>query len=244
MRVNTSNSLDVFSRRVLELVAHPIRWRLLGELARGDRRVRELTAAVGASQNLVSYHLGRLREAGLVAGRSSSADRRDTYYRVDLAHCGELLASAGAALHPALRLVPAPVPRPERASVLFLCTGNSARSQMAEALLQELSDGAAKAASAGSDPKPLHPLAVRALRERGLDISRRESKHVSAFAGRRFDRVITLCDRVREICPDFPGGMLVHWSVPDPAAEGDYAAFVRTAEELELRIRYLLHELG
>jgi protein-tyrosine-phosphatase len=128
--------------------------------------------------------------------------------------------------------------------VLFLCTGNSARSQMAEALLRRRSGGAVEAASAGSHPKPLHPLAVRVLRERGLDISGREPKHVSALAGRRFDRVITLCDRVREVCPDFPGATLVHWSIPDPAAEGDYAAFVRTADELELRIRYLLHELA
>jgi protein-tyrosine-phosphatase len=229
---------------VLELVAHPIRWRLLGELARGDRRVRELTAELGTSQNLVSYHLRRLRDAGLVAARGSSADRRDVYYRADLARCGELLASAGAALHPALRLEAPPPPATPRSSVLFLCTGNSARSQMAEALLQELSGGGAEAASAGSDPRPLHPLAVRALRARGLDISRREPKHVSVFAGRGFDRVITLCDRVREVCPDFPGVALVHWSIPDPAVEGDYAAFVRTVEEVELRIRYLLHELA
>jgi protein-tyrosine-phosphatase len=229
---------------VLEAVAHPVRWRLLRELAGGDRRVRELTYALGAPQNLVSYHLARLRQAGLVASRTSSADRRDVYYRAELARCGELLASAGGALHPALRLAPPAAPAAKRARILFLCTGNSARSQIAEALLRELSGGAVETASAGSDPKPLHPLAVRVLRERGLDAAKCEPKHVSAFAGRRFDRVITLCDRVREICPDFSGATLVHWSIPDPAAEGDHAAFVRTADELELRIRYLLHELS
>jgi protein-tyrosine-phosphatase len=127
--------------------------------------------------------------------------------------------------------------------VLFLCTGNSARSQMAEALLRELSGDAAEAASAGSDPKPLHPQAVRAMRGRGLDIAGRPTKHLGAFAGERFDYVVTLCDRVREVCPEFPGAALVHWSIPDPAAEGDEAAFERTAAELELRIRFLLHTI-
>jgi len=228
----------------LQLVAHPLRWRLLSELARSDRRVGELSAAVGAPQNLVSYHLGRLRRAELVSARNSSADRRDTYYRVDLERCGDVLVSAGAALHPALRLTPAARPRPRPARVLFLCTGNSARSQMAEALLQRLAGGAVEAASAGSQPKPLHPHAVRAMRERGLDIDGRPTKHLSTFAAERFDYVVSLCDRVREVCPEFPGSTLVHWSIPDPAADGTYAAFVRTAEELELRIRFLLHELA
>ena len=90
--------------------------------------------------------------------------------------------------------------------MLFLCTGNSARSQMAEALCEQLSGGAVRAASAGSHPKPLHPNAVRVMRERGIDIAGRRSKHLDEFAGRRFDYVISLCDRVREVCPEFPGG--------------------------------------
>ena len=88
--------------------------------------------------------------------------------------------------------------------MLFLCTGNSARSQMAEALCEQLSGGAVSAASAGSHPKPLHPNAVRVMRERGIDIAGRRSKHLSEFTGRRFDYVISLCDRVREVCPEFP----------------------------------------
>jgi protein-tyrosine-phosphatase/DNA-binding transcriptional ArsR family regulator len=226
----------------LELAAHPLRWELLSELAQSDRRVSELTARVGRPQSLVSYHLGRLRAARLVGVRRSSADGRDAYYRLDVGRCGELLASAGTALHPALRLEPATL-RPTSASVLFLCTGNSARSQMAEALARQLSGGAVDAASAGSRPKPLHPGAVRVMRDRGLDIAGRASKHLSAFAGRRFDYVVTLCDRVREVCPEFPGAELVHWSIPDPAAEEDDAAFERVADELETRIRYLLHVL-
>src|SRR5207247_3289327 len=103
---------------------------------------------------------------------------------------------------------------------LFLCTGNSARSQIAEMLAGQLSGGAVRAASAGSHPKPLHPNAVRVMRERGIDISGRRSKHLSEFAGQRFDYVISLCDRVREVCPEFPGGPeLIRWRIPDPARE-------------------------
>src|ERR1700683_1127378 len=92
----------------LRLAGPPRRWRLLSELSRSDRQVRELKVLTGERQSLVSYHLGQLRSGGLVSMRRSSADRRDAYYRVDLARCGDLLAAAGAALHPGLRLVPVP----------------------------------------------------------------------------------------------------------------------------------------
>ncbi len=130
--------------------------------------------------------------------------------------------------------------------MLFLCTGNSARSQMAEALAEHLSDGAVRAASAGSHPKPLHPDAVRVMRERGIDIASRRSKHLSEFTEHRFDYVISLCDRVREICPEFPGTpQAVHWSVRDPAAEdAGLPAFERTAAELETRIGFLLEAIA
>ena len=233
----------------LRLAGHPLRWRLLSELARSDRRVGELCDLAGRRQSLVSYHLRRLREGGLVSMRRSAADGRDTYYVLDLPRCGELLLSAGSALHPGL--VPA-APRSRRprrdpvARVLFLCTGNSARSQIAEALCEQLSGGAVSAASAGSDPKPLHPNAVRVMRERGIDIAGRRSKHLGEFGRRRFDYVISLCDRVREVCPEFPGGPeLVHWSIPDPAREpgGDeetLPAFEATAAELRTRIDFLI----
>ena len=232
----------------LPLAGHPLRWRLLRELTRSDRRVGELCGLVGKPQSLVSYHLRRLRAERLVSMRRSSADRRDAYYSVDLTRCGELLAATGEALHPGLRrspAVPRTVERPSgevRARVLFLCTGNSARSQMAEALVEQLSGGAVRASSAGSHPKPLHPRAVRAMRERGIDLDGRRSKHVSEFTALRFDSVISLCDRVREVCPEFPGHPeLVHWSIPDPAGDGATdAAFQRTASELAVRISFLL----
>jgi protein-tyrosine-phosphatase len=130
--------------------------------------------------------------------------------------------------------------------VLFLCTGNGTRSQIAEALLESLSEGTVEVASAGSHPKPVHPNAVRVLRARGIDISARTSKHLDRFTRRRFDAVITLCDRVREVCPEFPGPPeAIHWSIRDPGLEGEtdqasYPAFERTADELETRIRFLL----
>jgi protein-tyrosine-phosphatase len=238
----------------LQLVADPQRWQLLTELARSDRRVGELTQRSGKAQNLVSYHLAELRKAGLVCARRSSADGRDTYYRVDLMRCRDLLRATGSALHPGLRLDPAS-PRPPGRSrgrtplVLFLCTGNSARSQMAEALLETRSEHTVGARSAGSHPKELHPNAVRVMAERGIDISGRPTKHLSCFADTRFDHVITLCDKVREICPEFPGRPdAVHWSMPDPAGEGDtnavsYPAFRRTADELEARIELLISQL-
>src|SRR5271167_3553730 len=104
------------------------------ELAFGDRRVRELAAAVGQPQNLVSYHLRRLRVGGLVAARRSSFDGRDTYYSLDLPGCAQALAGAASALHPGLGPVPAAAPeqaavhRATRPRVLFVCTGNSSRS--------------------------------------------------------------------------------------------------------------------
>jgi ArsR family transcriptional regulator, arsenate/arsenite/antimonite-responsive transcriptional repressor / arsenate reductase (thioredoxin) len=242
----------------LQLAGHPLRWRLLGELARSDRMVHELTGLVGEPQNLVSYHLGKLRAARVVSARRSSADRRDAYYSVDLARFGHLLATTGAALHPGLRLVP-PSPvgdqRPVTAPVrlLFLCTGNSARSQMAEALVRERSGGMVEAYSAGSHPKPLHPNAVRVMREdHGIDVAAQQSKHLSVFARRRFDRIISLCDRVREVCPEFPGRPeTVHWSIPDPAAAAEgpddaasYSAFRETAAELATRVGFLLAALA
>jgi protein-tyrosine-phosphatase/DNA-binding transcriptional ArsR family regulator len=239
----------------LQLVADPQRWQLLTELARSDRRVSELTQLLGKPQNLVSYHLAELRKADLVQARRSSADGRDTYYRVDLMHCQDLLGATGVALHPGLRLQPVPpaavpMPRGRTPLVLFLCTGNSARSQMAEALLEVRSDHSVAARSAGSHPKTLHPNAVRVMAEHGVDISGRPTKHLDVFAQTRFDQIVTLCDKVREICPEFPGQpAAAHWSMADPAAEGDtnaksYPAFCRTADELEVRIGLLIGRLN
>jgi len=190
----------------------------------------------------------------LVTARRSSADRRDSYHAIDLVACRDGLHAAAGALHPALGSAfptpPCPRVGGSRRRVLFLCTGNSARSQMAEALLDRMSAGAVETASAGSHPKALHPNAVSVLRQRGIDISANRAKHLDEFVTQRFDAVITLCDRVRAVCPEFPSRpALVHWSVPDPALEGptrraSYPAFKRTAAELETRISFWLHLLA
>jgi protein-tyrosine-phosphatase/DNA-binding transcriptional ArsR family regulator len=232
----------------LQLAGHPLRWRLLAELARSDRQVRELTSLLSQPQSLVSYHLGQLRRSSLVTMRRSSADARDAYYSVDLARCGELLSAAGAALHPGLRPTEsAPADRGQRsARVLFLCTGNSTRSQLAEAFMQHFSEGTVNAASAGSHPRSLHPNAARVMREYRIDPAARRAKHLDVFADQSFDYVVTLCDKVREICPGFPGHpQVIHWSIADPGRDGGtgediHQAFQRTAADIETRVRFLL----
>jgi protein-tyrosine-phosphatase len=238
---------------LLELIGHPVRWQLVLELARSDRRVRELVALVDQPQSLVSYHLGRLQsdDVAVVTRRRSSADGRDHYFSLELGRCAELLAAAGGSIHPALGIPPT-IPSPPAASrsrparVLFLCTGNSARSQLAEALAQQLGNGSVRAFSAGSKPKPIHRNAIRVASEHGVDLGGRRSKHLSQFVHQRFDQVITMCDRVREVCPEFPGGAeLIHWSVPDPSLVGasdeeNYAAFQLVATEIERRIHFWL----
>lgn len=103
--------------------------------------------------------------------------------------------------------------------VLILCTGNSCRSQMAEGLWRELGAGEWEAVSAGSKPAGyVHPLAVQAMAEIGIDLSQGASKSVDEFAGQRFDLVVTVCDNARDACPVFPGADLtLHWPFDDPA---------------------------
>jgi protein-tyrosine-phosphatase len=238
---------------VLGLLSDPLRWQLVCELGRSDRRVGELVHLVGKPQNLVSYHLAELRRAGIVSARRSAADGRDVYYRADLFRCRDLLGSAGRSIHPGLSLAPTPrddlLPRRPRPRLLFLCTGNSARSQIAEALVEHRSAGAVEARSAGSAPKALNANAVRVMAERGVDIAGRPTKALTRFTRTRFDRVITLCDKVREVCPEFPGAPITaHWSIADPAAAGDtdeatYPAFVQVADEVEGRVTLLLADL-
>lgn len=237
----------------LEALADPVRWQLLGELGRSDRRVGELVRLVERPQNLVSYHLRALRDAGLVTARQSAFDGRDTYYRAHLGRCADLLCAAGSSLHPGVRLVAAPPsltyagPPPR---VLFLCTGNSARSQMAEALLVHVTGGAVEARSAGSHPKALHPNAVRVMADRGIDLSANRTKAIDAVAGEHFDAIVTLCDKVREVCPELPGAPSAsHWSMADPAAAADtdaatLPAFEQTAAELDERLPALAATLS
>lgn len=236
----------------LKLLAHDLRWQLLEGLATGDHRVHELVAMLQRPQNLVSYHLRQLRDAGLVHERRSSYDARDVYYTLDLEQLQGRFGAAGEALHPAL-CPPAPATDRNTATgdksltrVLFLCTHNSARSQMAEGILRSVAGDLVEVFSAGNEPGRVHPLAIRALQRMNIDISRQQSKYMDLFAGQPFDYIITVCDRVRETCPVFPKDPeKIHWSFEDPAAvEGPeeirFQAFETTARELMTRISYLL----
>ena len=109
--------------------------------------------------------------------------------------------------------------------VLILCTGNSARSQMAEGLLRTLAGDRFAVFSAGSKPSIVNPLAIAAMDERGIDMRSQRSKHLDEYRAQPFDYVITVCDNAAETCPLFPGpARRIHWSFPDPAASAGTAA--------------------
>lgn len=130
--------------------------------------------------------------------------------------------------------------------VLFLCTHNSARSQMAEGLLRALGGDRYEVFSAGTEATQVRPLAIRAMAELGIDISGHTSKTLERFAGQSFDDVITVCDQAAESCPTIPGAARrLHWSLPDPSrATGDeqaqLAVYRQVRDELAARIRELI----
>jgi protein-tyrosine-phosphatase len=236
---------------LIKLLADDVRWQIVTALARSDRRGRELVQLLRRPQNLVSYHLRQLLKHKLVSERRSAADRREVYFSLRLHDLRQLYQESGQALHPGLaETAPAAEPRPVGAGgssvrVLFLCTHNSARSQMAEAILRHLSRGQVDVHSAGTEPSEIHPLARQAMRERGIGMDGQRAKHLSEFEGQQFDYIVTVCDLARESCPVFPGDPeQIHWSFADPVAvaglDARERAFNRTATELTTRIKYLL----
>jgi arsenate reductase len=132
--------------------------------------------------------------------------------------------------------------RPNPARVLFVCTGNSARSQMAEALLRQRGGPDFEVSSAGTEPHGVNPYTIRVLGEVGIDWAAARSKSVTEFLGRPFDYVITVCDRARQTCPVFPGRHeSLHWDLEDPAEvegtdEAKLDAFRRTRDDIGRRI--------
>lgn len=236
----------------LKLLAHQIRWQILLALSKSDHRVEELVQKIKEPPNLISYHLKQLRLQRIVTERRSSSDSRDIYYSLNMEQFQQFYFQAGQALHPALRQ-PASPPTIEGSirsvtsvRVLFLCTYNSARSQMAEGLLRKLGGDQVEVFSAGSEPTSIHPLTVKVMSGLGIDLSEHRSKHLNEFIGQTFDYVITVCDRVREVCPIFPADHEpIHWSIPDPATvEGNLRtqerAFANTANELTSRIQFFM----
>jgi protein-tyrosine-phosphatase len=239
--------------RVLEFfraLADDKRLAILRLLALSDLRAGEISAALSLPSNAVSYHLKQLSTLGLLQDHRSSSDGRDVYYRVDLDRLDRLYTQAGDVLHPGL------VPTVQSGTevhwhtttplrVLFLCTHNSARSQMAEAILRHMGGDTVEVFSAGSMPTQVHPNTLVVLRELGIDTSYLYAKSLDQFMGESFDYIITVCDRVRDICPVFQGDPVqIHWSFPDPVVIEDpelqLAGFRRTAVELQTRVRYLL----
>lgn len=232
---------------VLVLLAHPLRWQLVHALATSDRRVQELVESLQQPYNLVSYHLKLLRTASLVHLRKSDADGRDMYYSLDLDRLQQEYGQAARLIHPGWNWVVESVPPDGQPplEVLFLCTHNSARSQMAEGLLRHLGGNSYHVTSAGSQPQPVHPQAIAAMREIGVDIRNQTPKGLDEFQGKKFDLVITVCDRVREVCPRYEFcAAALHWSIPDPIKVDDpgqqIQAFEAARDEIRRRIRHLL----
>ncbi len=211
MEEHPSSTLDQ-----IKLLADDTRWRLVQALRFSDMQVSELVEQTGLAQNLVSYHLSALRQAGLVHMHRSDADARANYYGIDLATLSDLYRQIGADL-----AIPTPTPANALApqTVVFLCRANSARSQMAEGWLRALSSGRVVVRSAGTQPATLHPLAIQVMAEIGIDIGHHQAKHVDTLAALRPDVVITVCDIAREECAVWiRAATRLHWSIPDPVA--------------------------
>jgi ArsR family transcriptional regulator, arsenate/arsenite/antimonite-responsive transcriptional repressor / arsenate reductase (thioredoxin) len=236
----------------IKLLAHDVRWGLLKALTDSDHRVQELVTFVSEPMNLVSYHLKKLRDDGLVTTRRSEADGRDIYYSLDVGKLRQLYQHAGMALHPVIGYENNLPPLPEisqPSQVLFVCTHNSARSQIAEALLRHKGGNQISVFSAGSNPTELHPDAVSTMDELGIDIRGQQPKDLQEFAGNSFEYVITVCDKAREICPIFPGrGEQLHWGFVDPTIVEDAKerrrVFKQIAEQLASRIDCFLISLA
>ena len=137
-----------------------------------------------------------------------------------------------------------------KSTVLFLCTGNSRRTQMAEGILRALAGDRFDVMSAGSEETPLDPDAVAVMREVGVDISRQQSKAVNRFLGRRFSYVVSLCDREKErTCPIFPGAIWrLQWDLENPALSGSReerrAALRRVRDDLQQRVAAFVDKNG
>ncbi len=214
--------MDDVNRRAARHAAlgDPIRLRIVDELTVSDRPPVELRQRVGIESNLLAHHLDVLEGVGLIARSRSSGDgrrryvhlRRDTYDTIRVR----------------------PVIEPQRA--LFVCTANSARSQLAAALWRTIT--AAPASSAGTHPADrVHPGAVAAARRAGIDLDHASPRALSSI--RQVPAlVVTVCDRAYEEL-DAPDGWL-HWSIPDPVPAGTKAAFDATVDELSDRVRSVI----
>jgi len=228
---------------LLKLLADDTRWKLIDDLRLSDRQVSELVTRLGLPQNLVSYHLNLLRQGGLVQVRRSDADARVTYYGLDIAALQAGYRQIGLSLH--LPDIP-PDDMLPMIPVVFLCTGNSIRSQMAEGWLRHLSGGRVPVRSAGVRPTTIHLQAVQVMAEVGIDIGYQQSKHIDAISDVTPGIVVTVCDLAREECrPCLDAPVQIHWSIPNPvqpqaSPKAQLASLRATREQLHRRVVGLL----
>lgn len=243
-------SLDDVAR-FFRALADQTRLAIVRLLLLSDLRAGEIVERMRLPQNAVSYHLKQLRAAGLLRDRRSSADARDIYYSIDLERLQALYRHAGEALLAAPLPPKSPhVARPDTdhpLRLLYLCTHNSARSLFAEAITRQLGGRQVAVFSAGDAPTGIHPTTSALLAEWRIDPAGLASKSLDRFLDQSFDYVITVCDRVREHCPTFPGAATqIHWSIPDPTEVGDEeaqrVAFRAVRHEVDVRVRHLLRQ--
>lgn len=201
-------------------IGEPVRLRIVDELTVSDRAPVELRQLVGVESNLLAHHLDVLEEVGIIGRSRSSGDGRRRYVHL-LPHALDGLA---------------PVRPVSAGPALFVCSANSARSQLAAALWQDLAGQ--PASSAGTHPAPrVHPGAIAAAGRAGLDLTT-ASPHELGPQGSWPDLVVTVCDRAHEELDADPAHL--HWSIPDPVAVDTPAAFDATVTELTDRIRSVL----
>jgi protein-tyrosine-phosphatase/DNA-binding transcriptional ArsR family regulator len=201
-------------------LSDPVRLALVDQLCGSDRSPSELRRLVGIDSNLLAHHLDVLEDAGVIERTRSSGDGRRRYVH--------LLGASLEGLLPQRRMQPA--------AAVFVCTRNSARSQLAAALWQQIAR--APASSAGTHPADrVHRGAVAAARRAGLDISAATPTSL-ADLGPMPDIAITVCDQAHEELR--PPGSWLHWSIPDPVTIGSKAAFDATVTELRARIAALV----
>lgn len=231
----------------------PNRLVIISLLSTGPMLVSDICNASGLSLTLVSQHLRILRDSGMVQAERDSKDARAVWYSLNPQRIKEIQTALSMVFDMTkivdcrgLGAKQSPNLSREKFRVLFLCSGNSARSQMAEALLQHYGKGLIEARSAGTHPREVHPLTIKVLTEIGLDTKGLKTKHYSVFNQESFHYVITVCDRANEECPDFKGDyQRIHWSIADPVKDGNedelINVFKQTREELAGRIELFVH---
>jgi len=228
----------------IDLLAHPIRWVMIRALIHGDMRVQELVELVGEPMNLVSYHLKKLRDGGLVRSQRSQADGRDIYYSLDFPHMQRASSDVMYALH--LENRSGQDLSQVRGRVLFICTHHNSRSPMAEAIMRTVAPNV-EVSSAGIQPTAIHPDAIRASDGVSADIRRVQTRPVSEIIDQPFDYIITVCDQAREMVGVESVGKVLHWSIPDPSritsSAARAAAFTQTALLLQERVQRLAYTM-